>query len=899
MRYLILLTIFAFQWSSLTCFGQLGTISGTVSDEFGPLPGAKVKIEGTDLSISCDINGDYSVEIKPGKYNVSASYLLYKTAKKSADISFSHLNVDVDFVLESGSAVDADISIGSRAKPKSQMDNVAAVDVISPADISTSAQISLSQILHYLVPSFHSTPQTISDGTDHTAPATLRGLAPDQVLVLVNGKRRHTSSLINVNGTVGRGSVGTDFDAIPVSAIDRIEILRDGAAAQYGSDAISGVINIILKDQTNVFSLNTMLNPTLYGDGTEFLLSTNYGLDLGKSGFVNVSAEYKQREAVNRAGNYWGNVYTENDSMDALLIEQNDFFGQLTDYDDRQIMQIGSSKKFDGAVFYNAVIPVKGKAELYSNGGVNYRKGESRGFYRLPIESQKVVLALYPNGFSPEIHTDILDKSLSIGMRGSHNGWHVDFSNSTGINQFDFTVKNSNNASLGVASPINNFAGGFQYGQNITNLDFSKRHDSLGFLHALNMGYGVEFRIENYEVIKGETSSWIDGGDTNNLGLPYQSGVQVFPGFQPQNELDKRRTNVAAYSDLEFHFSKKFLIEAAARYENYTSFGGNLSWKLATRYKIGDNLSIRSSFSTGFRAPSLHQKYFNNLGTQFIDGVSYQVGTFNNESPIAKAFGIQSLKPETSQNFSFGFTSKLFKNFTFTMDGYYISIKDRIVLSGRFDKGYEAILAPVGASSAQFFTNAVNTETIGFDFVPTYSLRVKKGLLRLSGAYNYTATKVMGMIQSSPLLMGSEDILFNREEISRLEVAQPRSKSIITANYMLNKWNFALKTTRFGTVSYIHPNDGIVANWVLNEFTNQIESRDQTFTPKWITDVFVSYKFNNYFTLALGGNNIFNVYPDKHTHSVNVNQGHFVYSRRVQQFGVRGASYFARLSFSL
>jgi iron complex outermembrane receptor protein len=899
MRYIFLLIILTFQWSNSISFAQLGTISGSVSDEFGPLPGAKVKIEGTDLTVSCDINGEYKVDIKPGDYNVSASYLLYKTEKQTVDISFSQLNVKLNFILESGSVVDTDISIGSRAKPKSQMDNVAPVDVISPTDISTSAQITLSQVLHYLVPSFHSTAQTISDGTDHIAPSTLRGLAPDQVLVLVNGKRRHTSSLINLNGTVGRGSVGTDFDAIPVSAIDRIEILRDGAAAQYGSDAISGVINIILKDQTNVFSLNTMLNPTLYGDGTEFLLSTNYGLDLGKSGFVNISAEYKQRAAVNRAGNFTGNVYSTNDSLDAILIEQNDFFGQLEDYNDQQIMQIGSSKKFDGTVFYNAVVPVKNKAELYSNGGINYRKGESRGFYRLPIETKKVVLDIFPNGFSPEIHTDIIDKSLTIGMRGERNGWHVDFSNSTGNNQFNYTVKNSNNASLGVASPTNNFAGGFKYGHNITNLDFSKRQDSVGFLQALHMGYGVEFRIEDYEVIKGETSSWIDGGDTNDLGEPYQAGAQVFPGIQPQNELDKRRTNIAAYSDLEFHFTKKFLIEAALRFENYTSFGGNLTWKLATRYKFGDNLSVRSSYSTGFRAPSLHQIYFNNLGTQFVDGVSYQVGTFNNESPIAKAFGIESLKPETSTNYSAGFTSKLFKNFTFTMDGYYISIKNRIVLSGRFDEGYEDILESVGASSAQFFTNAVNTETFGIDFVPTYSLRVKKGLLRLSGAVNYTSTKVVGMIKTSDLLNGSEETLFNREEISRLEVAQPNTKAILTANYTFNKWNFALKTTRFGRVIYIHPNDGDEANWVMNEFTGQIESRDQTFNPKWITDVFISYKFNNYFTLALGGNNVFNVYPDKHTHSENVNQGNFVYSRRVQQFGVRGASYFARLSFSL
>lgn len=899
MRYILLLTILAFQLCHLSCFAQLGTISGTVSDEFGPLPGAKVKIEDTDITVSCDINGEYSCEIKPGKYTVNSSYLLYKTKQKSADVSFSHLDVSLNFVLESGSAVDTDISIGSRVKPKSQMENAAAVDVISPSSISTSAHISLSEILHYLVPSFHSTSQTISDGTDHIAPVTLRGLAPDQVLVLINGKRRHTSSLINVNGTVGRGSAGTDFDAIPVASIDRIEILRDGAAAQYGSDAIGGVINIILKDQTNVFTLNTMLNPTLYGDGTEFLLSTNYGLSLGKGGFVNISAEYKQREAVNRAGNYTGNIYTSNDSLDAVLIDQNNFFGQLTDYNDHQIMQIGSSKKFDGAVFYNAVIPVKNKAELYSNGGINYRKGESRGFYRLPIQTQSVVLDIFPNGFSPQIHSEIIDKSSTIGMRGTKNGWHVDFSNSTGTNQIGYTVKNSNNASLGASSPINNYAGGFKYGQNVTNLDFSKRQDGVNFLYALNMGYGVEFRIENYQIIKGEESSWIDGGDTTELGLPYKAGVQVFPGFQPQNELNKRRTNVAAYSDLEFHFTKELMFEVAARYENYTSFGSNLSWKLASRYKFGENLSFRSSFSTGFRAPSLHQIYFNNLGTQFVDGKSYQVGTFNNESPIAKAFGIESLKPETSRNFSLGFTSKLFKNFTFSMDGYYITINNRIVLSGRFDEGYQDILAPVGASSAQFFTNAVNTETIGIDFVPTYSLRVNKGLLRLSGAFNYTRTQVVGMIQSSPLLIGSENVLFNREEISRLEVAQPNSKTILSANYMVNKWILSVKNTRFGKVTYVHPNDGVVANWVLNEFTGQIESRDQTFNPKWITDVFISYKFNNYFTLALGGNNVFNVYPDKHAHSENVNQGHFVYSRRVQQFGVRGASYFARISFSL
>lgn len=879
-------------------FGQLGELNGKVSDDFGPLPGAKLTVEGLGLVAKCDINGDYSLDLKAGTYNITASYLLYESATKSITISFSSLEVTTDFVLNSVSPVDANASVGTRSGSKSQLDNTAAVDIISPADLSVSTQMTLSQFLHYHVPSFNSTRQTISDGTDHVDPTTLRGLGPDQILVFVNGKRRHSSSLINVNGTIGRGAVGTDLNAIPLSAIDHIEILRDGASAQYGSDAIAGVINIVLKEQTNVFSINATYNPTLVGDGREINLNANYGLEFENGGYLNVNTEFMQRNSYNRAGNYTGNIYDVNDSIDQALIAQKDFWNQ-TGYKDQRIMAIGSASAFDASTFANLLLPMKGKGEFYANGGISYRQGKGNGFYRLPHQEEKVIEALHPNGFSPEIQTDIVDNSITMGMRNEKNGWLIDLSNSSGKNAFDFTVNNSNNASLGLASPTTAYAGGFVYNQNITNFDFSKKLDSVWFLKGFNMGFGSEFRVEKYEIISGESASWVDGGDTTSYGSAKASGMQVFPGFQPQNALRKNRTNFAAYADFEMSLTNKWLVAAALRFEHYSLFGNNLSWKVASRYKFSDKFSVRASFNTGFRAPSLHQIYFSNIGTQFVNGEALQVGTFNNESATSTAFGTSGLKPETSENVSFGFTAKLLKNFSLSADGYYISIKDRIVLSGQLGAGFEPILNPLGASTAQFFLNGIKTETFGFDIGADYSATIAKGLFKVRAAFNYSETNVLGSINAPEILQGAEDQLFNREEISRLEVAQPRTKTILVLQYTLNRWNFLVRNTRFGEVQYIHPADQDQASWQLNENTNLVESRDQTFSAKIVTDALISFEVNNYFTISLGGNNLFNIYPDKHYHSANTGSGNFVYSRRVQQFGVRGASYLLKLNFKI
>ncbi|WP_299438592.1 TonB-dependent receptor [uncultured Aquimarina sp.] len=887
------------------CFSQIvssqsrATVSGNVSDQFGNLPGARVSIEGINQDTTTDVNGNYTFDIDEGEYVITAGFVMYNSVSKTVLVKVGE-TAQLDFILETGFSMDQPISIGSRAKPRSLLKTTAPVDIISPQEITNSSQIELSHILHYLVPSFHSTHQTIADGTDHIDPATLRGLGPDQVLVLINGKRRHNSSLLNVNGTVGRGTVGTDFNAIPIASIERIEILRDGATSQYGSDAIAGVINIILKKQTEVIHVDNRVGVTTEGDGFTTYSAANFGLKIGKEGFINVTAEYRNRESVNRAGDYTGTVYTEDPVEDERLIQENSFFNQ-TGYSGRRVMQIGSAETQNLALAFNGEIKMSENATFYLQGGRNYREGKAAGFYRFPKNQDRVVPELFPNGFSPQILTDIQDDVVAGGIRGIKNGWNVDFSHSIGINSLDYTVNNSNNASLGIASPRTFYAGGFEYQQNTTNLDLSKTFD---WLNGINIAFGAELRVENYQIIAGEEASYIDGGSTyfDELGdeLPRAAGAQVFPGFQPENELNRFRTNSSVYLDIETNVSEKLLIKAAARYEAYNDFGGQAIWKLSSRYRINDLISVRAGFSTGFRAPSLHQVFFQNISTQFINGESIQVGTFNNESAVAtEAFQIDKLKPELSKHFSAGVSGKLNDNFTFTFDYYLISIDDRIVLSGRFDEGYETILEPFGVGAAQFFTNAIDSRTSGFDIALAYKTMLGGGKLDASLGANITDTKVQGRIKVSPSLIGQEDVLFNREEIARVESAQPNYKINSLVSYEFNKFRLQMVNSLFGEVAFIHPDDGDQTNWVLNEFTGVVESRDQTFSPKLTTDLAISYQVNDYIKCTLGGNNVFNVFPDKHTHSANTSNGNFMYSRRVQQFGVNGANYYLRLLLRL
>lgn len=894
------LLVVCFLFLSNASFAQSrATILGTVSDQFGNLPGARVSIEGTTQTTTTDVNGSYSFLVEEGTYVLTTQFVMYNTLSKSITVNVDEEGV-LNFKLETGFSIDQPVSLGSRATPKSSLKTSAPVDIIGPQVLSNSSRTELSAVLHYLAPSFHSTHQTVADGTDHIDPATLRGLGTDQVLVLINGKRRHNSSLLNVNGTVGRGSVGTDFNAIPLATIERIEILREGATSQYGSDAIAGVINIILKEQTEVIDIDNRVLINSEGDGFENYSSGNFGLKIGDNGFLNVTAEYRKRKATNRAGDYTGTVYSNDPSEDAALIEENDFFGQ-TQYSGKRVMEIGNAETQNLALYFNGEFKMSPTATIYLHGGRNYREGKSKGYYRFPKETDRVVSELFPNGFSPEILTDIQDDAIVVGIKGVKNDFNIDFSHSIGGNRIDYTVNNSNNASLGVASPRTFYSGGFVYHQNTTNLDIARQFD---FLKGLNVAFGAELRVENYQIIAGEEASYITGESTyeneNGDELPRISGAQVFPGIQPENELSRFRTNSAGYIDIETNITENLLVKAGGRYESSNDFGSQGVYKFSSRYRIIDNLSIRGSYSKGFRAPSLHQVFFQNISSQFIDGDIVQVGTFNNESAVAtEAFKIERLRAEVSKHFSLGLSGKFNDRFTYSLDYYHIDINDRIVLSGQFASGYEEILAPFKVGAAQFFTNAIDSRTAGGDISLYYKKSTVFGAFNGSLSANLTSTKVVGPIKVPSSLVGQEEILFNREEIARVEKAQPNFKLISMLSYELDKYKIQLGNTLFGQVEYLHPDDGDPANWVLNTYSGLVETRDQTFTPKIVTDLALSYQFNDNIKCTLGGNNILNVYPDKQTHSANRDQGNFVYSRRVQQFGVSGSNYYFRLLLRL
>ena len=888
-----------------------GILIGKISDNHGQkLIGATVRILGQDIGAFTDAQGNYQLSITPGSYQLMVNYMGFKPVRQSVEVPSGETQ-QLDISLSEYYTLDKVVVIGSRSTPVSIFDKAVATDMITEQQIANSPQIETSQILHYLIPSFHSTHQTISDGTDHVDPASLRGLGPDQVLVLINGKRRHSSSLVNVNGTVGRGSVGTDLNAIPASAIQKIEVLRDGAAAQYGSDAIAGVINILLKDDSEGISAAIRSGISSLRDGEELQAQTNFGIKIGKKGgFANLTLEMLSRGATNRSGDYTGPIFG-----DSLMINGRQYsdsrpedvaaFFARVPFEGKKVMEMGNAALQNIGTVLNLSFPLTKQLDFYGNWMFNYRKGKSRGFYRFPYDQKRVVPELYPWGFSPEIRTNILDHAFTVGVKGEINQWKTDLSLSSGQNGFDFHVQNSNNAALGALSPTEVYAGGFMYQQYTSNLDISRKFD-WGF--PLNIAFGGEFRLENYRILAGEEASWMADPTAKVNGIRKEAGMQVFPGFRPINALSKYRNNLGSYVDIEADLGN-LLIGVAGRFERYSDFGNNLNWKISGLYTLKKAYKVRAAISTGFRAPSLHQIYFNNLSTQYVDLKGelqpIHVGTFNHESPVSKAFGIDPLKAETSLNFSMGLTARPIKNLGLTMDLYRIYIQDRIVLSGRFGAGFEEILRPFEVAAAQFFTNAVSTNTMGLDMMGNYKLIVgSNSCLSIQVGANFTQTKVERdqdgnlLINAADVLKSYKNILFNREEVSRLESAQPRSKIISSIAYKHKKIDVNLGFTRFGQIRYVHPEDGERDRWVYNELSGRVESRDQIFSAKWITDLSASYQLLPAIRLTLGGSNIFNIYPDRLSHSANTGEGVFLYSRRVSQFGLRGAYWYSSISFA-
>lgn len=899
------------------------TINGRVLDENGePLPGASVLVKGTATGTVTSLDGNYSLSV-PDDATLVFSYIGY-IAREVAIGNRSVIDISLSPDTETLAEV---VVIGSRNQNRTVLETAVPVDVINVEDLAiNSPQININQLLNYVAPSFTSNTQTISDGTDHIDPASLRGLGPDQVLVLVNGKRRHNSSLVNVNGTFGRGSVGTDLNAIPVASIKRIEVLRDGAAAQYGSDAIAGVINLVLKESINELSVdvttgaNFSKNSEDDRDGETAQINLNYGLPIGNGGVINFTGNFDTRGYTNRMREFEGKIFEDYNNptaypnptgVDVTEAELAARGLQRSDFN----MRVGQSAVDNAGMFINLKLPLGENAELYSFGGMTYRQGEAAGFYRLPFQS-RTVTDIYPNGFLPEIHSNINDKSLALGIRGQVNDWKIDFSNSYGSNKFQYQIENTLNASLGASSPTSFNSGGFSFAQNTTNFDVSRFYNDM--FSGFNLAFGAEYRVDNYQIFAGEEgsytnyglASWLvsntgdstlvvdNQGPVNTVfGLNGTSarpgGAQVFPGFSPDNELNKFRSNLGLYIDAEADLSDAFTLTAALRYENYTDFGSTFNWKTSFRAELTDGWALRGAASTGFRAPSLHQLNFNSTSTIFVDGLPSEVGTFSNDSRPAQLLGIPQLKEETSNNFSLGFTGQVMDNLSLTVDGYLVKIADRIVYTGQFsgvDGGTATeqevfdLLAAANATRAAFFANAIDTKTQGVDIVIAHNTEFGGGTkLRTSFAATLSKTTLDGDVKTSEALAGNESTYFDETSRIYLEKAVPRTKFNLTFDLNLNEnLGIMLRNVYFGTV---------------NEATNNVDNQ-QEFAAKVVTDLSINYKISDSFTFVVGSNNLLDVYPDEAI-DANRSSGRFNYSRRSQQFGANGRFLFAKVAFNL
>ncbi|MBA3678167.1 MAG: TonB-dependent receptor [Sphingosinicella sp.] len=836
---------------------------------------------------------------------------------------------------------DTIIVTGTRRSDRTVADSPVPIDVLSSEALTNSGTTEVNKLLNQLVPSFNFPQPSIADGTDVLRPATLRGLSPDQTLVLVNGKRRHVTSLINVNGTIGRGSAAVDLNLIPTLAIERIEVLRDGASSQYGSDAIAGVINIRLKTSDHggratatygkyITTLDgvgelsglqanaggqpffdptdgRVLAATYDGerkarDGEIWTIGANLGLPIG-TGFVNLTAEYRDRNATNRSGY---DVRPNYNRPTAAFDPRELTFDRLS-------FIYGDAATEDWNFFVNSGLPVGEVFELYAFGSYGKRDGLSAANYRqsgsannrdfsvlLPNQSANAsnFVPLRPDGFLPFIGSDLEDYSGTLGIRGEVAGWKSDFSIGYGHNSFDYETRNSLNTSFGPQSQSNFDSGGLRFGQWLANLDFS-REFAVGFAGPLSVAAGVEYRRENFGIRPGEQQSFAAGPlfrasfATNAANCAAQIGVfnagtgicsfpgrqalvgaQGFPGFPTSSATDENRHSWSTYLELDAEVADNVTVTAAGRYEHYSDFGDTVNGKLAARYEPVEGIAIRGSISNGFRAPSLHQQFFTTTSTNFIGGFPVDISTVPVDSPVARALGSKDLEPEKSVNMSAGLVLNPMRGLTVTADYYNIEIKDRIVLTenlGAAGTGSQAVRDAVKAildangfqsvGAARFFINGLDTTTKGFDVIASYRFGDPSyGNWTLTGAFNSNETKIderkndLGPLAAIPGI-----VLFGRVEGIRFTDGQPKNKIVFSADGDIGDFGLTARTTRYGKV--VAPDAAVPASDP-NSLT-ALGPDDQVLSPKWITDLELRYELMDTVQLAVGANNLFDVYPDR------------------------------------
>ena len=765
----------------------------------------------------------------------------------------------------SASAQDSDDEIvvtGTRVANRSALSTAAPVDVISADTLSQLGVTEVNQALSVALPSYNFPRPGLADGTDTIRPATLRGLAPDQTLVLVNSKRRHASALVNVNGTIGRGAAAVDLNTIPTAAVRSIEVLRDGASAQYGSDAIAGVLNLLLRENNSgggvnltygqrITTVSTLVAPVPVGanwsvadlatrdvtDGETTTVSGWIGLPLGDNGFLTIAGEYLDQAKTIRTAPDWRQQYAliagNFDPREASFQRLNAWYGEP------ELVQY--------TLFANAGMDLSNGVELYGWASYQNRDSLTAGFFRRASDARNVV-EIYPDGFLPLINPEVIDYSAAGGARWELGEWDMDSSLVYGFNSMDFTIRNTLNRSIGPASKTVFDAGGFDYNQLTFNVSGVRGFDA-GMASPLNVAIGLEARREGYSIHAGEPDSYRNGGVLLG-GQPTASGAQVFPGFKPQNEVDEERTSVGAYIDVEADITDQLLASLAVRAESYSDFGETLTGKATLRYDFTDWFALRGSVQNGFRAPSLQQQFFTATSTNFIAGVPFDITTFPATDPVAAALGATPLRAEESVNYAGGAVLRL-GDVNITIDAYRIDVTDRIVLSENLTstavRNFLTAQGFIGVGGGRFFINGVDTQTEGVDIVANYDWDTGGfGQFAFTLGANFNQTEVTRVPQTA-VLAGfiPPPVLFDRVNVLTFEEGTPADKYLFSVAWDWGRFGATLRATRYGEV--LSPGTSAALDLVLE--------------PATLVDIEGRVNLTDNLRFSLGADNVTDEYP--------------------------------------
>ncbi|EJL27978.1 TonB-dependent siderophore receptor [Novosphingobium sp. AP12] len=827
---------------------------------------------------------------------------------------------------------------GSRFGSRSAAQSVVPIDTISADDLARGGRSEVQDMLKTSVPSFNTPRPSASGVGDFTTPPTLRGLSTGQLLLLVNGKRRHSTGDLSTSNGIGRGDVAYDFNAIPSMALSNVEILRDGASAQYGSDAIAGVINLTLDKSTGVKG-KVSTGITEEGDGEYIDVGASVGLPVWNGGVIRATVQYQNHAATDRSEDDTRQQYFGRNAAGAPVLPSS-FYGSGTGLTasagaldareatvDRRTSRQGNSGYEMKSIFLNAEIPMNdGGPTFYGFGGYSDLDGKTPFFFRRAGQDQ-TVRALHPDGYIPYGNIGLRNVSATGGLRGEDlAGFDWDVSTGYGKSLIDNATSNSNNVSYGLASPTKVYMGSTRYDQWTTNLDLTRKID-VGDEMPLNLAFGAEYREETYRLIAGEPASYASGGavilDGPNAGKPAPVGFQPSPGINPLDEIFGKRNSKAVYAELEKELFGRLTLDAAVRHEDFSDFGGTTNYKLSSRLQVIDPVAIRGSFSTGFRAPHLAQIYFGNTVNDFINGAPVLRRNLPVNSAAAQLIGAEPLRPEKSKNISAGIVYDQ-GGLTITVDAYQIKLKDRIVQSSAFQgTALTNLLAANGVSgigSASYITNAVDTTTRGIDVTLTDKFDLGSlGELSVLLAGNYNKTK-FDRIAGTPdeiAALGITTALFDLTQQVRISDSQPRSKVLLNLNWTSGDFALGITNTYYGKVSAVAFTSltpaqiaaltlGYDVTLVPVSATSANSQVIQHFKGKIITDVQVSYDFTPAIRLSAGVNNLLDIYPAQNLRSTvasvaagtngSDNAGTLPYNA-ISPFGFNGMSFFASAAF--